>query len=145
MDALIRLAAVVVVLAASAVAYVWWARRQGRVQHVHIPGALTPDDLGAPRGLRATFVQFSTPICAKCPPTRALLLRVAEDYPHVIHIEIDASERLDLARRLDIMRTPTTLVLDADGVVVSRMNGAPSEAQVREALDELPPPGEYSI
>jgi thioredoxin-like negative regulator of GroEL len=70
---------------------------------------------------------------------------VAEDYPHVNHIEIDASERLDLARRLDIMRTPTTLVLDADGVVVSRMNGAPSEAQVREALDELPPPGEYSI
>jgi thiol-disulfide isomerase/thioredoxin len=145
MDALIRLAAVVVILAASAIAYVWWSKRQGRVHHVHLPGALTPDDLGAPRGLRATFVQFSTPICAKCPPTRALLLRVAQDYPHVHHIEIDASERLDLARRLDIMRTPTILVLDADGVVVSRMNGAPSEAQVREALDEFPPPGEYSI
>ncbi|MCB2413221.1 thioredoxin family protein [Demequina sp. TTPB684] len=145
MDVIVRLAAVLVVLAASAVAYVWWSRRQGRVQHVTVPGALTPEDLGAPRGLRATFVQFSTPICAKCPPTRALLLRVAAEQPHVVHIEIDASERLDLARRLDIMRTPTTLVLDADGVVVSRMNGAPTEAQARAALAELPPPGEYSI
>ncbi len=145
MDGLIRLAAIVVVLGVSAVAYLWWSRRQGRVQHVSVPGALTPDDLGASRGLRATFVQFSTPICAKCPPTRALLQRVAEDYPHVSHIDIDASERLDLARRFDIMRTPTTLVLDANGVVFSRMNGAPTEAQVREALDELPPPGEYSI
>jgi thiol-disulfide isomerase/thioredoxin len=145
MDALVRLAALAVILAASAVAYLWWSRRQGRVKHVLVPGALTPADLGAPRGLQATFVQFSTPICAKCPPTRALLMRVAEDYAHVSHIEIDASERLDLARRLDIMRTPTTLVLDANGVVVSRMNGAPTEAQAREALDALPPPGEYSI
>jgi hypothetical protein len=43
------------------------------------------------------------------------------------------------------MRTPTTLVLNADGVVVSRMNGAPSEAQARAALDEVPPATEYSI
>ncbi|NTV39006.1 MAG: thioredoxin family protein [Demequinaceae bacterium] len=84
-------------------------------------------------------------MCAKCPPTRDLLLRVAADDPYVAHIEIDASEHLDLARRLDIMRTPTTLVLDADGVVVSRMNGAPTEAQAREALAEVPPPTEYSI
>ena len=145
MDLVVRLVAIAALLVISSLAYVWWSRRQGRVLHVHVPGALTPEDLGAPRGQRATFVQFSTPICAKCPPTRALLLRVAADYPHVSHIEIDASERLDLARRLDIMRTPTTLVLDANGVVVSRMNGAPSEAQARAALDEVPPAREYSI
>ena len=142
---MVRLMAVTVLLAVSAVVYLWWSRRQGQVRHVHIPGALTPEDLGASRGLRATLVQFSSPMCAKCPPTRDLLLRVAQEYSHVVHVEIDASERLDLARRLDIMRTPTTLVLDADGVVVSRMNGALSEVQAREALDELPPPGEYSI
>ena len=142
---LLRLVAIGVLLAVASVAYAWWSRRQGRVQHVVISGALTPADLGASRGQRATFVQFSTPMCAKCPPTRDLLLRVAADDPYVAHIEIDASENLDLARRLDIMRTPTTLVLDSDGVVVSRMNGAPSEAQARAALAEVPPPTEYSI
>ncbi len=142
---LIRLLAIGTLLAVASIAYVWWSRRQGRVLHVAVAGALTPADLGAPRGQRATFVQFSTPICAKCPPTRELLLRVIADDPYVSHVEIDASEHLDLARRLDIMRTPTTLVLDADGVVVSRMNGAPSEAQAREALAEVPPPTEYSI
>ena len=145
MDVAVRLVVIAVVLGVASLAYLWWARRDGQVQHVHVAGALTPDDLGAPRGQHATFVQFSTPMCAKCPGTRALLLRVIEDYPHVSHIEIDASERLDLARRLDIMRTPTILVLDADGVVVSRMNGAPTDAQAREAIDEVPPPNEYSI
>lgn len=142
---LLRLVLVAVLLVAASGGYVWWSRQQGKVRHVTVAGALTPADLGAPRGQRATFVQFSTPMCAKCPPTKALLLRVAGDDPSVAHIEIDASEHLDLARRLDIMRTPTTLVLNADGVVVSRMNGAPSEAQVRAALDEVPPATEYSI
>jgi len=142
---LLRLLIIGGLLAVASVAYVWWSRQQGRVQHVVVAGALTPSDLGAPRGQRATFVQFSTPMCAKCPPTRDLLLRVAADDPYVTHIEIDASENLDLARRLDIMRTPTTLLLDSDGVVVSRMNGAPSEAQAREALAEVPPATEYSI
>lgn len=142
---LVRILAIGVLLAAASVAYAWWSRQQGRVRHVVVAGTLTPAELGAPRGQRATFVQFSTPMCAKCPPTRDLLLRVAADDPYVSHIEIDASEHLDLARRLDIMRTPTTLVLDADGVVVSRMNGAPSEAQAREALAEVPPATEYSI
>ena len=140
-----RLIAFGALLVVVSLAYVWWSRRQGRVMHVAVAGALTPADLGAPRGQRATFVQFSTPMCAKCPPTRELLLRVVADDTHVTHVEIDASENLDLARRLDIMRTPTTLVLDADGVVVSRMNGAPSEAQARAALAEVPPPHEYSI
>jgi len=142
---LLRLILVGVLLAAASVGYAWWSRQQGKVRHVVIAGALTPADLGAPRGQRATFVQFSTPMCAKCPPTRDLLLRVIAGDSSVSHIEIDASEHLELARRLDIMRTPTTLVLNADGVVVSRMNGAPSEAQAREALAEVPPATEYSI
>lgn len=142
---LVRLIEIGALLVVATVAYAWWSRRQGRVLQVAVAGALTPADLGAPRGQRATFVQFSTPMCAKCPPTRALLLRVVADDPYVVHVEIDASEHLDLARRLDIMRTPTTLVLNADGVVVSRMNGAPSEAQARAALAEVPPPNEYAI
>src|SRR6187402_1814393 len=142
---LVRLLGILVLLAAVTLFYRWWHGRQGPVQLVERPGALSAATLGAPRGGRATFVQCSTPICAKCPPTRALLQRVAGEQPSVAHIEIDAAERLDLARELGIMRTPTTLVLDSYGVVVARMDGAPSEAQAREALAAVPPPTEYSI
>lgn len=143
---LVRALIVLAVLGIAALGWWWWSRREGQVRHVEIPGALTPDVLGAPRGYRATYVQFSTPMCAKCPGTRTLLQRVAAEYEGVTHVDIDASERLDLARELDIMRTPTTLVLDTNGVVVARINGAPTEAQAREAIDATPPPGtEYAI
>jgi thiol-disulfide isomerase/thioredoxin len=140
-----RLLVIAAVLGLSTLGYLWWARRQGRVRHVDVPGALTNATLGRQRGEHATFVQFSTPMCAKCPPTRAMLQRIAAEQPHVTHLEIDAAQRLDLARELHIMRTPTTLVLDSDGVVVVRMDGAPSERQAREALAEVPPPAEYAI
>jgi len=142
---LIRVLALAVLLGAVALGYRWWQGRQGTVRRVERPGALTASTLGDQPGERATFVQFSTPMCAKCPPTATLLKRVAAEQPHVSHIEIDAAERLDLARELHIMRTPTTLVLDAYGVVVARMDGAPSEQQAREALAAVPPPTEYSI
>lgn len=141
----LRLIAIAVLLGAATLFYRWWQGRQGTVRRVERPGALTPAILGSPRGARATFVQFSTPMCAKCPGTAVLLKRVAAEQPHVAHVEIDAAERLDLARELHIMRTPTTLVLDADGIVVARMDGPPTEAQAREALGAAPPLTEYSI
>ncbi|WP_227589979.1 thioredoxin family protein [Demequina pelophila] len=143
---LTRLLVAVAVLALAGVAAVWWRRRQGRVTKVEREGALSSATLGAQRGYHATFLQFSTPMCSKCPPTAALLARVAGEDPRVAHIEIDASERLDLARELDIMRTPTILLLDGDGVPVSRISGAPTEAQAREALAAVPRTGtDYSI
>ncbi len=143
-DGLIVIAAI---LAASTVAYLWWDRRDGRVRRLQDPeGALSSEKIGGKRGARATFVQFSTPMCAKCPGTRELLKRVAADYPGVTHVDIDAAERLDMAREFDIMRTPTILVLNHEGVPVARISGAPSDAQAREALEQAPPPTiEYSI
>jgi len=129
-----RVLTVLGVLALASLFYAWWSRREGRVTQVEAAGALSSATLGAPRGYHATFVQFSTPICAKCPPTAVLLKRVAAAEVNVAHVEIDAAERLDLARELGIMRTPTTLVLDGDGLIVARISGAPTEQQAREAL-----------
>ncbi|GAA2776151.1 hypothetical protein GCM10020219_053640 [Nonomuraea dietziae] len=50
------------------------------------------------------------------------------------HVEIDAESRLDLVRELDIMRTPTVLVLDGGGAVVKRASGQPRKADVIAAL-----------
>lgn len=132
-----RIILIVALLAVASVAYWWWQRRQGRVRGVTREGELTAQTLGAARGPHATFVQFSTPLCSKCPGTARLLKEVATEHVGVTHLEIDASERLDLAREHHVMRTPTTLVLDGTGMVVARMDGAPTVQQAREALDAV--------
>ncbi|MEV7017026.1 thioredoxin family protein [Streptomyces sp. NPDC093991] len=91
-------------------------------------------ELGAGLGERATLVQFSSAFCAPCRATRRVLGEVAGMVPGVTYVEIDAEARLDLVRRLGIERTPTVLVLDADGRVVRRAAGQPRKADVIAAL-----------
>lgn len=98
------------------------------------PDALSADDLGAPLGERATLVQFSTAFCAPCRATKRTLDEVAAMVEGVAHVEIDAEAHLDLVRRLKVLRTPTVLVLDAEGHVVRRASGAPRKADVVAAL-----------
>jgi thiol-disulfide isomerase/thioredoxin len=92
--------------------------------------------LGGDLGEKATLVQFSSAFCAPCRATRRVLGEVAGMVPGVHHIEIDAEDHLDLVRELDILKTPTVLVLDADGRVVRRATGLPRKADVIAALGE---------
>ncbi len=91
----------------------------------------------AQAGERGTLLQFSSAFCAPCRTTRRLLADVADVVPGVTHVEIDAEHHLDLVRHLGIMRTPTTLVLDAGGHEVSRASGVPAKPQVVAALGGL--------
>jgi hypothetical protein len=52
----------------------------------------------------------------------------------VAHVEIDVAARMDLARQLDIRRTPTVLVLGPRGQVRRRASGLPRRADVVAAL-----------
>ena len=65
-----------------------------------------------------------------------MLSEVAEVVPGVVHVEVDAESNLELVRRLDVRRTPTVLVLDAQGAVVRRASGQPRKADVLAALGE---------
>ena len=85
---------------------------------------------GTVLGERATLVQFSSAFCAPCRAARRTLADVAAIVPGVTHVEVDAESHLDLVRRLGILRTPTTLVLDAAGLEVARAAGAPTRDQV---------------
>ncbi|MBB6078713.1 thiol-disulfide isomerase/thioredoxin [Streptomyces paradoxus] len=128
----------VVVLAAASAYGVLQRRRSGRVR---VRGRddgkrLDAAELGAELGERATLVQFSSAFCAPCRATRRVLGEVAGVVPGVAHVEIDAEAHLDLVRRLDILKTPTVLVLDADGRVVRRATGQPRKADVIAALGE---------
>lgn len=108
-------------------------RRSAEVQD----DRLTADDLGAPLGDGVTVVQFSSTFCAPCRATRRVLERAVATSDDVAHIELDVADHLDLGQRLDIRVTPTVLVLDAQGVVRGRAQGAPSLAQARAAIDAV--------
>ena len=100
---------------------------------------VTAQDIGAPLGERATLVQFSTAFCQPCRPTRRLLAEVAGMVDGVRHVDVDAESHLDLVRRLQVVRTPTVLVLDGGGNVVKRATGVPRRADVIAALGEAIP------
>jgi thiol-disulfide isomerase/thioredoxin len=89
--------------------------------------------LGDP-GERATLLQFSSAFCAPCRATRRVLAGVADVVPGVAHVEVDAEHHLDLVRRLGVLRTPTTLVLDASGRELARATGAPRQDEVLATL-----------
>jgi thiol-disulfide isomerase/thioredoxin len=93
--------------------------------------------IGGALGEKATLLQFSSAFCAPCRATRRVLGEVVEIVPGVTHHEVDAEHHLDLVRRLGVLRTPTTLVLDASGVEVSRAAGAPTKQQVLAQLGAL--------
>ncbi|GAB2738774.1 thioredoxin family protein [Kitasatospora kifunensis] len=133
----------VAVLALASVFGLIRARRDGRVRAVTARGKdeavlLSAAELGegVVLGERATLVQFSTAFCQPCRATRRVLSEVTELVAGVAHVEIDAEQHLELVRRLDILRTPTVLVLDAAGRVVKRASGQPRRADVIAALGQ---------
>ncbi len=134
MTGLLVLLAVLTVTGALALLH---RRYDGRLRRRTAGPDLRPLIAGA--GERATLVQFSSAFCAPCRATRVTLARVAEQVPGVLHVEIDAEDNLELVRRLGIAKTPTTLVLNADGQEVVRATGQPRLADVLAALGEAVP------
>lgn len=111
---------------------------------------VTTAEIGQPLGERATLLQFSSAFCAPCRATRRILSEVAGMTEGVAHVEIDAESRLDLVRELGILRTPTVLVLAADGRIVRRGSGQPRKADVIGALGAaaeagMADPNSYSL
>jgi thiol-disulfide isomerase/thioredoxin len=119
-----------------------WRARNGRVRTrtpaaASAEGSMTAGDLGIPLGSTATLLQFSSAFCAPCRATRRILADVAGMVDGVQHVEIDAESRLDLVRRLDVRRTPTTFVLGPEGQVTHCASGQPRKADVIAALGNM--------
>ena len=128
----------------------WRAGTDGRFSGTHAvrrhagadaaPPAATPAGaelvaaVGRQLGERATLLQFSSAFCAPCRSTRRVLGEVTGLVEGVAHVEVDAEHHLDATRAFGILRTPTTVVLDASGAEVTRATGAPTRDQVLSAL-----------
>lgn len=112
----------------------FWRARTGRVVATSADVVSLKE---VPLQGRATLLQFSTEVCAPCVPTRTLLGALASEHAGVQHIDLDLTHRPELASRFRILQTPTTLILDGDGVIRARIGGAPRLDEVRAALHRI--------
>ena len=127
-----------IIVLGSASAYgLWYQRSRGVVKVKSGADIITESMVGAALGSRATLVQFSSAFCTPCRATRLLLENIVKDMHDVAHIEVDAETQLELVRKLNILSTPTTLILDSAGREIGRAVGAPKREQVITALAAL--------
>lgn len=115
-------------------------RRNGTFRPADPTGAsvvLGVADLGVAPRAPVTAVLISSPTCSTCPQVLRVLEALAAERPWLAVVEVDAVERIELVRRLDVMRTPTVLLLDADGAVRARTSGPMTTEQAEAALDAL--------
>ena len=88
-------------------------------------------------GKDITFLQFSSDFCSSCKQTSVLLGKIEKSREGLLHIDLDITDRLDLAKTFSILQTPTILVLNSRGVVISRMVGAPKQATIELEIGKL--------
>lgn len=88
-------------------------------------------------GASATLLQFSTERCARCTGTHRTLAQVADARDGVRHLDVDLTHRPDIARHFRVLQTPTTLILDGDGAIQTRLGGVPRRDVVELELARL--------
>lgn len=88
-------------------------------------------------GSKATTVLFTTSFCSICPAVSRQLIGLEKLDSGLQHIEVDITERLDLAAHFGISQTPTVLIADKDGQIRFRVSGAPKPGVLAKELNEL--------
>lgn len=112
--------------------------REGRARQVTSHAGEDPGTVGVAQwGEHATLLQFSTEFCTRCPGVSRTLAAIADREPGVVHIDVDLTHRADLAKHFHILQTPTTLILDSDGVIRTRLGGTVARASVENELQQI--------
>ncbi len=132
MDPLLIAGVLIALVAVSTLIGVVVRARTGRVRAdgQHVDTALLDTEA------ELTLLQLSSPVCSACVAMRRVGGQIATADETVGHREIDVTEHPDLVRELGVLSTPTTLVVDRDGRVRSRIIGAAAAATVRETLED---------
>ena len=130
---LIRLAFAVGIIVAGSLAY-WWINQRLLVRAQNNLSTLFPDLPDKP-----VIVYFTTPDCAPCKTVqRPAIQKVTTLLGESVEvIEIDATERPDLARTWGVMSVPTTFLLDARGEARYVNNGVTRAEKLIEQLQSM--------
>ncbi|SFP74546.1 Thioredoxin [Amycolatopsis arida] len=123
-------------LALGLVTGVTLALRNGRVRAARRPDRPLPTAVAEAVDPTAavTLVQLSTTFCAPCRHARAVLSTLADRTEGLRHVDLDITQRPEVAQRLGVLRTPTTLALDANARELLRISGVPKAAELLDAL-----------
>ncbi len=88
-------------------------------------------------GKKATLLQFSTEYCSICPSVSRLLSQLEYRNGGLLHLEVDITNRLDLAAHFQVSQTPTVFILDPQGQIKFRVSGAPKPGVIQQELEKL--------
>lgn len=103
----------------------WWRSRDGRV---------VASGPGSSSSAVTSAVLVSTPTCRTCPQVRAALATVSDLVEQFSFAELDASRDLEFVRANGVLRAPTVLFRDAQGIEVARAAGPVTVADVAAAI-----------
>jgi thiol-disulfide isomerase/thioredoxin len=101
---------------------------------------LSPSRDGQPTtklGERATLLQFSNSYCGRCSGVRRQLSALGERKSGLHVLEVDITDRLDVAANFGINQTPTVFLLGAKGELVYRVGGIPNLVRLSAELEKL--------
>ena len=142
MNNFLQFGLVLALIAVATAAGLIWKARTGTAKKVNSGLAIDLKEIAAIKdglpvtefGERVTFLQFSSEFCSQCAQTARLFHDLEAQHDDILHIEVDITNRLDLANKFNILQTPTTLVLDKNGVVTSRIGGAAKPQTIQDEI-----------
>lgn len=88
-------------------------------------------------GKNATLIQFSTVYCGQCPGVRRQLSQLEYRRGGISFLEVDITDRMDIAAHFGISQTPTVFVLNHKSELVYRVGGVPNLKLLNDELDKL--------
>ena len=142
MNNLLQFGLVLALIAVATAAGLIWKARTGTAKKVNSGLVIDLKEIAAVKdgfpvtefGERVTFLQFSSEFCSQCAQTARLFHDLEAHHDDILHIEVDITNRLDLANKFNILQTPTTLVLDKNGVITSRIGGAAKPQTIQDEI-----------
>ncbi len=88
-------------------------------------------------GEKATILLFSSAFCSKCRTTKSVIASKVKFFPEISYVEIDGDSNLKLVRELNILSTPTTIILNRERIEIARSVGVPNKFQLDRLLKSV--------
>ena len=94
-------------------------------------------NIGEELGKKATILQFKTEYCSICPGVKRQINELIKNDAGISFYEIDAVEKIELAKQLRVKSSPTVLFFNEAGLEEGRIIGAPKKDQLRNTLEKI--------
>jgi len=80
---------------------------------------------------------FKTEYCSTCPGVKRQINELIKNDEGISFYEVDAVERIELAKKLHVKSSPTVLFFNEAGLEEGRIIGAPKKDQLRNTLEKI--------